>query len=71
MASKTNAVRILQQSGIPCRESFYQFDAWDLSGIHAADAIGMPREQVFKTLVARGDAPAFMYIVSRFAASWT
>ena len=55
MASKTNAVRLVQQAGIPCREAFYQFDEKDLNGIHAADAIGMPREQVFKTLVARGE----------------
>ena len=55
MASKTNAVRIAQQAGIPCREAFYAFDEQDLRGIHAADALGLPREQVFKTLVARGD----------------
>ncbi len=55
MAAKTNAVRLVQQAGIPLREAFYEFDEQDLSGIHAADAIGMPREQVFKTLVARGE----------------
>ena len=55
MAAKTNAVRLVQQAGISCREAFYEFDEKDLNGIHAADAIGMPREQVFKTLVARGD----------------
>ena len=54
MASKTNAVRIAQQAGIPCREAFYEFDEKDLRGTHAADAVGMPQEQVFKTLVARG-----------------
>ncbi len=55
MATKTNAVRLVQQAGIPCRECFYSFDENDLSGIHAAQAIGMPQEQVFKTLVARGE----------------
>ena len=55
MATKTNAVRLVQQSKIPCRESFYAFDEKDLSGMHAAQAIGMPPEQVFKTLVARGE----------------
>ena len=54
MANKTNAVRLVEQAGIPCRESFYEFDEKDLSGTHAAQAIGMPEEQVFKTLVARG-----------------
>ena len=55
MATKTNAVRLVQQAGIPCRESFYEFDENDLNGNHAAAAIGMPAEQVFKTLVARGE----------------
>ncbi len=55
MASKTNAVRIVQSAHIPCRESFYEYDEKDLSGHHAAAAIGMPPEQVFKTLVARGE----------------
>jgi len=54
MATKTNAVRLVQQAKIPCRESFYEFDEKDLNGNHAAEAIGMPPEQVFKTLVARG-----------------
>lgn len=55
MASKTNAVRLVQQAGIPCREEFYEFDENDLNGNHAAAAIGFPPEQVFKTLVARGE----------------
>lgn len=55
MATKTNAVRLVQQAGIPCREAFYEFDEKDLNGNHAAAAIGMPGEQVFKTLVARGE----------------
>ena len=55
MATKTNAGRLLQQAGIPCREHFYDFDEKDLNGNHAAAAIGMPGEQVFKTLVARGE----------------
>lgn len=54
MATKTNAVRLVEQAKIPCREAFYEFDESDLSGQHAAQAIGMPQEQVFKTLVARG-----------------
>ena len=55
MATKTNAVRLVQQAKIPCRESFYEYDEKDLNGNHAAHAIGMPPEQVFKTLVARGE----------------
>lgn len=55
MATKTNAVRLLQQAGINCREMFYEFDPDDLNGNHAAHAIGKPPEEVFKTLVARGE----------------
>ena len=55
MATKTNAIRIAEQAGISCREAFYTFDENDLSGLHAAQAIGMPPDQVFKTLVARGE----------------
>ena len=55
MATKTNAVRLVQQSGIPCREEFYEFDENDLNGNHAAAAIGKSPEEVFKTLVARGE----------------
>ncbi len=54
MESKTNAVRIVEQAGIPCREVFYAYNENDLSGNHAAQAIGYPPEQMYKTLVARG-----------------
>lgn len=55
MATTTNAVRIVRQAKIPCREMFYEFDENDLNGNHAAKAIGKPAEEVFKTLVARGE----------------
>ena len=55
MASKTNAVRLVQQAGIPVQEIFYEYNENDLSGKHAAHAVGLPEEQVFKTLVARGE----------------
>ena len=55
MNAKTNAVRLVEQAGIPCREAFYEFDEKDLNGMHAAQALNMPPEQVFKTLVARGE----------------
>ena len=60
MASKTNAVRLVEQAHIPCREAFYEFDENDLNGKHAAEAIGFPPEQVFKTLVARGPKHGIM-----------
>ncbi len=54
MDGKTNAVRMVQQANIPCKEAFYAYDENDLNGNHAANAIGFPPEQVYKTLVARG-----------------
>lgn len=55
MVAKTNAVRLVEQAKIPCRQAFYDYDENDLSGTHAAVAIGFPEEQVYKTLVVRGD----------------
>ncbi len=46
---------MVHQAGISCKEMFYEFDEQDLSGIHAAQAIGKDPEEVFKTLVARGE----------------
>ena len=54
MATKTNAIRIVEKAKITYSEKFYDYDESDLSGIHAAEAIGMDPEQVFKTLVTRG-----------------
>ena len=53
--TKTNAMRLLDAAKIPYRTAEYDYDESDLSGVHAAEAIGMPPEQVFKTLVTRGD----------------
>lgn len=52
---KTNAMRLLTHAGIPFRAAQYDFDPEDLNGMHAAQAIGMPPEKIFKTLVTRGD----------------
>jgi len=55
MAAKTNAVRLLEGAGVPYQLREYAVDEEDLSAPHVAAAIGMPPEQVFKTLVVRGD----------------
>jgi Cys-tRNA(Pro)/Cys-tRNA(Cys) deacylase len=52
---KTNAARILDRAGIAYELREYAVDERDLSAPHVAAAIGLPAEQVFKTLVARGD----------------
>jgi Cys-tRNA(Pro)/Cys-tRNA(Cys) deacylase len=53
--AKTNAARMLDAAGIRYEIREYQVDENDLSAPHVAEAIGMPPDQVFKTLVARGD----------------
>lgn len=57
--TKTNAMRLLDAAGIAYRTAEYDYDEENLSGVHAAEAIGMPAEQVFKTLVTRGDKNGF------------
>ena len=52
---KTNAMRMLNAAKIPFESLEYTVDESDLSGVHIAEQIGYPLEQVFKTLVARGD----------------
>ena len=52
---KTNAMRMLDRAGISYQVHEYEVDENDLSAPHVAAAIGMPPEQVFKTLVVRGD----------------
>jgi Cys-tRNA(Pro)/Cys-tRNA(Cys) deacylase len=52
---KTNAARILDAAGVRYELREYEIDEADLSAPRVADAIGMPPEQVFKTLVVRGD----------------
>lgn len=53
--NKTNAMRLLDQSGIIYRAVEYMYDEKDLGGGHVAQIIGMPEDQVFKTLITRGD----------------
>ena len=52
---KTNAVRLLERAGIPFELRTYEVDPDDLAAETVAAKIGLPPEQVFKTLVARGD----------------
>jgi hypothetical protein len=52
---KTNATRILDNLGIGYELREYAVDPDDLSAETVAAKIGLPAEQVFKTLVVRGD----------------
>lgn len=52
---KTNAARLLDRLGIHYELREYDVDPADLAAETVACKIGLPPEQVFKTLVARGD----------------
>ena len=53
--TKTNAMRMLDAAKIPYEALEYEVDEKDLSGVHIAESLCFPPEQMFKTLVARGD----------------
>src|ERR1039457_3195176 len=53
--SKTNAVRLLDRLGIGYELRAYEVDLGELAAETVAAKIGLPPEQVFKTLVARAD----------------
>ena len=55
MKTKTNAMRQLDAAGIKYTPMEYEVDESDLSGVKIARQIGLPEEQVFKTLTAMGD----------------
>jgi Cys-tRNA(Pro)/Cys-tRNA(Cys) deacylase len=55
MAAKTNAARLLDQLGVTYEIREYEVDPNDLAAESVAAKIGFPPEQVFKTLVVRGE----------------
>jgi Cys-tRNA(Pro)/Cys-tRNA(Cys) deacylase len=52
-AGKTNAARLLDGLGISYEMRAYEVDPEDLTAITVAKKIGMPLEQVFKTLLTK------------------
>ncbi len=52
---KTNAVRMVEQAKIPYVIHEYDVDTAHLDALHAADGMGIPVEEVYKTIVLTGD----------------
>jgi Cys-tRNA(Pro)/Cys-tRNA(Cys) deacylase len=52
---KTNACRLLDAAGVAYRLVGYEVDESDLSAVAVARKVGMPLEQVYKTLCLRAD----------------
>jgi Cys-tRNA(Pro)/Cys-tRNA(Cys) deacylase len=65
---KTNAVRLLDSLNIQYELREYEVDPDDLAAETVAAKIGMPPEQVFKTLLARGDrhGPSFAVVPGNY-----
>ena len=60
---KTNAARFLDSLQIVYEVREYEVDPDDLAAESVARKVGMPPEQVFKTLVARGDKHGICFAV--------
>jgi Cys-tRNA(Pro)/Cys-tRNA(Cys) deacylase len=60
---KTNGARFLESLGIPFELREYEADPEDLSAITVAKKIGMPPEQVFKTLLTTGGPGIHVFAV--------
>ncbi len=60
---KTNAARLLDSLGIAYEVREYEVDPDDLAAESVARKVGLPAEQVFKTLVARGDKHGVCFAV--------
>lgn len=60
---KTNAARLLDAQGIRYEVREYEVDPDDLGAESVARKVGLPPEQVFKTLVARGDKHGVCFAV--------
>jgi Cys-tRNA(Pro)/Cys-tRNA(Cys) deacylase len=60
---KTNGARFLENLGIAFELREYEVDPDDLSAITVANKIGMPPEQVFKTLLTTGGPGEYVFSV--------
>jgi Cys-tRNA(Pro)/Cys-tRNA(Cys) deacylase len=62
-ATKTNAARILDGFGITYELRSYEVDLDDLTAISVARKIGLPAEQVFKTLLTQSNTGEHLFAV--------
>jgi Cys-tRNA(Pro)/Cys-tRNA(Cys) deacylase len=60
---RTNAARMLERMGIHFELREYAVDETDLSASNVAAKVGLPLDQVWKTLVARGDRTGVLFAV--------
>ncbi len=63
LTQKTNAARLLDAMAIPYELRAYQVDPDDLSAVGVAAKIGLPVEQVFKTLLTESAAGGHLFAI--------
>ena len=61
--NKTNVARLLDKAKVAYELIPYEVDESDLSAIHVAEQLGEDVNQVFKTLVLKGDKTGFFVCV--------
>ena len=61
---KTNAMRILERENIPYTHMSYEQDGEFVDGLQTADHLGLPHEEVYKTLVTVGsDRQHYVFVI--------
>ena len=65
---KTNAVRMVEQAKVPYAIHEYDVDTAHLDAIHAA-RMGIPVEEVYKTIVLTGDKTGHLVALLRLTAN--
>ena len=60
---KTNAARLMDAAKIPYELITYHVEEHDLGALHVAQQLNEPIEQVFKTIVLRGDKTGVLVVV--------
>jgi Cys-tRNA(Pro)/Cys-tRNA(Cys) deacylase len=60
---KTNGARLLETLGIPFELNEYEVDPKDVSAVSVAKKVGIPPEQIFKTLLTTGGPGIYVFAV--------
>lgn len=63
MLKKTNAVRILDRTSVSYELISYEVDESDLSAVHVAELLNESLDQIFKTLVLKGNSSGYFVCI--------
>ena len=65
-ATKTNAMRMLDQAGVDYKVNTYEIGEEHVDGVHIAQLVHAPVEQVYKTRIT-----IILYLSYRLILHWT